>query len=234
MKLFGFFDIEDPFTLNNWTSVLADPILLHSFKNTLVLGICSAGVSIIVSSLIAYVIVKTRFKARAVLDFVSWLPWSIPGILLGMALLWTLLLIHNLVPIYGTMASLVIAMVISGFPLSVQVIKSFLIQLGDELEEASMVAGASWFCTYRRILFPLLWPCLLVVGLLEFISAARNISTVVLLATGQTRTLSLLMLDFTSGAELEKATVVAALIVILVVAAALVARVLGGRFGIRA
>jgi iron(III) transport system permease protein len=234
MKLFGFFDIEDPFTLNNWTSVLADPILLHSFKNTLVLGICSAGVSIIVSSLIAYVIVKTRFKARAVLDFVSWLPWSIPGILLGMALLWTLLFIHNLVPIYGTMASLVIAMVISGFPLSVQVIKSFLIQLGDELEEASMVAGASWFCTYRRILFPLLWPCLLVVGLLEFISAARNISTVVLLATGQTRTLSLLMLDFTSGAELEKATVVAALIVILVVAAALVARALGGRFGIRA
>jgi iron(III) transport system permease protein len=233
MKLFGFFEIKDPFTLNNWTSVLADPILLRSLKNTLVLGFSSAAFGVIVSSLIAYVIVKARFKGRMALDFISWLPWSIPGILLGMALLWTFLLIHNLVPIYGTMAAMVIAMIISGFPLSVQVIKSFLMQLGDELEEASMVAGASWFCTYRRILFPLLWPCLIVVGLLEFISAARNISTVVLLATGQTRTLSLLMLDFTSGAELEKATVVAAIIVLLVVAAALVARVLGGKFSVR-
>jgi iron(III) transport system permease protein len=72
-----------------------------------------------------------------------------------------------------------------------------------------------------------------VVGLLEFISSARNISTVVLLATGQTRTLSLLMLDFTAGAELERATVVAAMIVALVVVAALLARWLGGQFNIR-
>jgi iron(III) transport system permease protein len=233
MKLFGFFNIAEPFTLNNWITVLTDPVLLRSLKNTLVLGFSTAIFGVIGSSLIAYVIVKGRFKGRAALDFVSWLPWSIPGILLGMALLWTFLLIHKIVPIYGTMSALVIAMIITGFPLSVQVIRSFLMQLGNELEEASMVAGASWFCTYRRILLPLLWPCLIVVGLLEFISAARNISTVVLLATGPTRTLSLLMLDFTAGAELEKATVVAAIIVIIVVAGALAARALGGQMSIR-
>jgi iron(III) transport system permease protein len=233
MKLFGYFNIQNPFTLDNWKGVLSDPILLRSLKNTLVLGFSTAGLGIFLSSLVAYVIVKSRFKARAVLDFISWLPWSIPGILLGMALLWTFLLIHKIAPIYGTMGALVLAMTISGLPVCVQVIKSFLMQLGDELEEASMVAGASWLTTYRRIVLPLLLPCLIVVGLLEFISAARNISTVVLLATGQTRTLSLLMLDFTAGAELERATVVAALIVALVVLAALTARSLGGHFSIR-
>lgn len=70
--------------------------------------------------------------------------------------------------------------------------------------------------------------CLIVVGLLLFISAARDISTVVLLATGPTRTLSLLMLDYTAGAELERATVVAAMIVVLVVVAALTACFLRG------
>jgi iron(III) transport system permease protein len=150
-----------------------------------------------------------------------------------MSLIWTFLLIHKVVPFYGTMYALIVAMAISGLPLSVQVIKGFLMQLADELEEASRVAGASWFTTYRRILLPLLLPCLIVVGLLEFISAARNISTVVLLATGQTRTLALLMLDFTAGAELERATVVATMIVLIVVGAALVARAMGGRFGIR-
>jgi iron(III) transport system permease protein len=233
MKLFGFFNIKDPFTLNNWKDVLSDPILLRSLKNTLVLGFASAGIGVVVSSLIAYVIVKTRFKARAVLDFLSWLPWSIPGILLGMALLWTFLLIHKIVPIYGTMGALVLAMAISGLPVCVQVMKSFLMQLSDELEEASMVAGASWLTTYRRIVLPLILPCLIVVGLLEFISAARNISTVVLLATGQTRPLSLLMLDYAAGAELERATVVASIIVAIVVLAALGARSLGGQFSIR-
>jgi iron(III) transport system permease protein len=233
MKLFGFFNIKDPFTLNNWKDVLSDPILLRSFKNTLVLGFSSAGIGVVVSSLIAYVIVKSRFKARAVLDFLSWLPWSIPGILLGMALLWTFLLIHKILPIYGTMGALVLAMAISGLPVCVQVMKSFLMQLSDELEEASMVAGASWLTTYRRIVLPLILPCLIVVGLLEFISAARNISTVVLLATGQTRPLSLLMLDYAAGAELERATVVATVIVGIVVLAALGARSLGGQFSIR-
>jgi iron(III) transport system permease protein len=233
MRLFGFFTIANPYTLDNWRGVLSDPILLRSLKNTLVLGFSSAGIGVVLSSVVAYMIVKSRFKARMLLDFLSWLPWAIPGILLGMALLWTLLLIHKIVPIYGTMGALVLAMAISGLPVCVQVMKSFLMQLSSELEEASMVAGASWLTTYRRIVLPLILPCLIVVGLLEFISAARNISTVVLLATGQTRPLSLLMLDYAAGAEMERATVVAMIIVGIVVVAALGARSLGGQFSIR-
>jgi iron(III) transport system permease protein len=232
MKLFGYFHIPDPWTLDNWKQVLKDPILLRSMQNTLVLGVSAAGLGILLSSVIAYIIVKTKFGARALLDFISWIPWSIPGILLGMALASSLLLIHRVVPIYGTMFALVLAMAISGLPLTVQVIKAFLMQFADELEEASRVAGASGYTTFRRILLPLLLPCLIVVGLLEFIASARNISTVVLLATGKTRTMALLMLDYTAGAELEKATVVGAMIVLMVVSAAIVARNLGGKFGI--
>ncbi len=234
MKLFGYFTIANPWTFDNWKHVIQDPILIRSLKNTLVLGCSTAVLGVLVSSLSAYVIVKSRYSGRALLDFVTWIPWSIPGILLGMSLIWTFLLIHKVIPFYGTMYALVAAMAISSMPLSVQIVKGFLLQLADELEEASRVAGASWFATYRRILLPLLLPCLIVVGLLEFISAARNISTVVLLATGQTRTLSLLMLDYAAGAELERATVVSVMVVALVVGAALLARVLGGRFGIRA
>jgi iron(III) transport system permease protein len=232
MKLFGYFHIPDPWTLDNWKHVLDDPILLRSLQNTLVLGVSAAGLGVVLSSLIAYIIVKTKFGGRDLLDFISWIPWSIPGILLGMALASSLLLIHRFVPVYGTMFALVLAMAIAGLPLTVQVIKAFLMQIADELEEASQVAGASWHTTFRRILLPILLPCLIVVGLLEFITSARNISTVVLLATGKTRTLALLMLDYTAGAELEKATVVGGMIVLMVVAAAIIARILAGKFRI--
>jgi iron(III) transport system permease protein len=233
MKLFGFFNIPDPWTLENWRATLGDPVLVRSLWNTLAIGLGAGVVGVLFYSLIAYVIVKTRHRGRGILDFLSWLPWSIPGILLGVALLWTFLQTKIFLPIYGTIYLLMIAMVIKSMPFGTQVIKSVLLQLGQDLEEASKVCGGTWLDTFRRVVLPLAMPALITVGLIGFISAARDISTVVLLGSGESRTLSLLMLDFAAGAEFEKATVVAVIVVGLVVGAALFARALGGQVGVR-
>ena len=233
MKLFGFFNIAEPWTFENWRATLSDPVLFRSLWNTLAIGLGSGFVGILFYSLIAYVIVKTRYRGRWLLDFLSWLPWSIPGILLGVALLWTFLQTKIFLPIYGTIYLLMVAMVIKSMPFGTQMIKSVLLQLGNDLEEASKVCGGTWVDTFRRVIFPLTMPALITVGLVGFISAARDISTVVLLGSGKSRTLSLLMLDFAAGAEFEKATVVAVIIVGLVVGAALFARMLGGQVGVR-
>ncbi len=233
MKLFGFFHIADPWTLDNWRATLGDPVLLRSLWNTIAIGLGAGVVGVLFYALIAYMVVKTRHRGRWLLDFLSWLPWSIPGILLGVALLWTFLQTRIFLPIYGTIYLLMIAMVIKSMPFGTQMIKSVLIQLGSDLEEASKVCGATWLHTFRRVILPLTMPALITVGLVGFISAARDISTVVLLGSGKSRTLSLLMLDFAAGAEFEKATVVAVIIVGLVVGAALFARALGGQVGVR-
>jgi iron(III) transport system permease protein len=233
MKLFGFYNIPGAWTLENWSATLRDPVLLRSLWNTLAIGVGSGLIGVLFYSLIAYVVVKTQHRGRAILDFLSWLPWSVPGILLGVALLWTFLQTRIFLPIYGTIYLLMIAMVIKSMPFGTQMIKSVLLQLGHDLEEASKVCGATWLDTFRRVVLPLTMPALITVGLVGFISAARDISTVVLLGSGQSRTLSLLMLDFAAGAEFEKATVVAVIIVGLVVGAALFARALGGQVGVR-
>jgi iron(III) transport system permease protein len=233
MKLFGFFNIAEPWTLDNWRYTLEDPVLLRSIGNTLAIGLGSGMIGVLFYSVIAYVVVRTRYRARWVLDFLSWLPWSIPGILLGVALLWFFLQTRIFLPIYGTIHILMIAMVIKSMPFGTQLIKSVLLQLGNDLEEASAVCGATWWSTYRRVVLPLIFPALVTVALVGFISAARDISTVVLLGSGRSRTLSLLMLDFAAGAEFEKATVVAVMVVLLVVAAALLARIFGGNVGVR-
>lgn len=233
MKLFGFFHIADPWTLENWRATLSDPVLMRSLWNTVAIGLGAGFVGVLFYSLIAYAVVKTRQHGRWLLDFLSWLPWSVPGILLGVALLWTFLQTKMFLPIYGTIYILMIAMLIKSMPFGTQMIKSVLIQLGGDLEEASKVCGATWFDTFRRVTLPLIMPALITVGLVGFISAARDISTVVLLGSGRSRTLSLLMLDFAAGAEFEKATVVAVIIVGLVVVAALLARAVGGKVGMR-
>jgi iron(III) transport system permease protein len=232
MRAFGYFDVANPWTVDHWRRVLGDPTLVRAFQNTLIVGAGTAVVGTLLYALIAYVIVKTRFAARGLLDLLSWLPWAISGILMGLALLWTVFQVPFLRPLYGTVQVLVLALIIKSMPLGVQLTKSVLMQLGDELEEASRIAGGSWWLTYRRIVLPLLAPTLITVGLIGFMSAARDVSTIVLLGSGQSRTLALLALDYAYGGQFERATVVSMLTVAVVVVAALLARLLGGRVGI--
>jgi iron(III) transport system permease protein len=232
MKLFGFFHIADPWTLENWTTVLTDDLFLHSLGNTIVLAVCTSVAALLVHSLIAYVVVRTRYAGRRVLDTISWLPFTMPGMILGLALLWLFLGVGVLRPLYGTMAVLVVAGLISGMPLGVQIIKGGLLQLGSELEEASSIAGASWWATYRRIVLRLMAPTLMAVGMITFVGAARNIGTIALLATSANRPLSILQLDYIAQRRFEQAVVVACIIMFISLAGALVARVLGLRGGV--
>jgi iron(III) transport system permease protein len=229
MKLFGFFHIPDPWTLNNWKTVLTDDLFLRSLRNTLVLAVGTAVAAVLVHALIAYIVVRTRYAGRRLLDTISWLPFTVPGIILGLALLWLFLGVGALRPLYGTMALLVIAGLISGMPLGVQIIKSGLLQLGTELEEAARVAGASWWNTYRRIVLRLMAPTLMAVGMITFVGAARNIGNIALLATSANRPLSILQLDYIAQRKFEEAVVVACIIMLISLAGALVARFLGLR-----
>ena len=229
MKLFGFFNIPDPWTIENWKTVLTDDLFLRSLHNTLVLATGTAAVTIVVHSLIAYIAVRTRYAGRRLLDFISWLPFTVPGIILGLALLWLFLGWPILRPLYGTTALLIICGVISGMPLGVQIIKSGLMQLGSELEEASRIAGASWWSTYRRIVLRLMTPTLLAVGMITFVGAARNIGSFALLTTSANRPLSILQLDYVAQRKFEEAVVVACIIMFISLGGALFARLLGLR-----
>jgi iron(III) transport system permease protein len=214
MKLFGFFHVNEPWTLANWLRVLDDPIFIRSLFNTLIMGTGAAIGGIVLFSLIAYLTVRSNFPGKALLDLVSWLPITLPGILVGIGLMWLFLGTPIFRPFYGSIVLLIIATMISGMPLGTQVIKSNLVQIGAELEDASLAAGASWWMTYRRIVLPLMTPVLVIVGIVNFIAAARDISHIALLATHRSRTLALLQLDFMVGGQYENAAVIATVVVV--------------------
>jgi iron(III) transport system permease protein len=194
-----------------------------------VLAVGTAVTAVFLHSLIAYIAVRTRYAGRRLLDFVSWLPFTVPGVILGLALLWFFLGTPLLRPLYGTTAVLIVAGLISGMPLGVQIIKSGLMQLGSELEEASRIAGASWWSTYRRIVLRLMTPTLLAVGMITFVGAARNIGSFALLTTSANRPLSILQLDYIAQRKFEEAVVVACIIMFISLGGALFARLLGLR-----
>jgi iron(III) transport system permease protein len=230
MEFFGHFQLEKTWTTRHWTGVFTDLVFLRSLENTLLLGLGAAIVGTLVYALISYLIVRTRLPGRGLIDVLSWLPWAMPGVLISLALLWAVLGSGDAVKLlYGTVFLLGLAIVIKEMPLGTQIIKAAVQQVGPELEEASAATGANWSDYFRRILLPLLKPTLISVAIIVFISAARDIPTVIFLSTHGTRTLSLLMLDHIADANQEKAAVLGVFIVLLIFALLLIGRLLGFR-----
>ncbi len=157
------------------------------------------------------------------LPFAEYLP--LPGVLIGLALLWFFLSMGNLlVPLYGTMGGLIVAMIIQRMPLGTQMSRAGSMQISQELEHAAATGGASWWTTMGRIVLPLLAPTLLAVGLASFTMAAREVSSVMFLAAGDTRPRALLITDYNFAAERGMASVANMILIILVLGMAFVQR----------
>ncbi len=232
MKIFGYFALPSgSFTTANWVKALHHPQLFSALQTTLVIACGAAAIAMVAFSLVAYISVRTRFALRGLLDFLTWLPSAIPGIVIGLGFLWLFLGTPLFRPLYGTIWVLMIAIALGGMTLGVQVIKSNLVQLGAELEEASAASGAATFYTFRTIVLPLVAPAILVVGLLIFASAAREISLVALLSSGAVKPLAMLQLNYMEDGSYELATVVGVFILMLTVSAALLARLVSMRTG---
>lgn len=234
MKLFGFFNLRDPWTLDNWRRILGDPVFIEALKTTLILASSVAACGVVLFTFVAYVSVRTKFWARGALDFLSWLPSVLPGIILSLGILWMVLGNPVLRPFYGTTAAFVLAMLVAHMTLGVQMIKSNFVQLGAELEEAGRVAGGSWLQVGWHVVLPLLTPQLLLVGAMTFAAAAKDVSTVALLATGGSRPLSVLQLQHLVVGRYEAAAVVGVIIVLITSSMALTAGLMSARLGLRA
>jgi iron(III) transport system permease protein len=234
MTRFGFFNLPKTWTLEYWKMALGDPRILQGLENTLIVAVSAALVGAFFFSLVAYVLVRTKFPGRGILDSICWLPSAIPGVLSGLGLLWMFLGTPFFRPFYGTLFLLVIASVLGGITLSTQILKANFIQLGQELEEASRMSGAGFWRTYFKVVFPLMAQTMVLVSVLKFTFASQNASSIILLATSETRTLSLLALDQVAAGYREVASITVIFIVLLTLGVALVARSFGLKAGIRA
>jgi iron(III) transport system permease protein len=231
MRRFGFFNLENPFTLSHWLELLGDPILFSSLANSLILGTVTALLAVVLFSLVAYVIVRSQLAGRGLVDMMAWVPWAIPGVLMGLALLWLYLETPLRAILYGSMTGLVLAMIIKELPVGTQLLKAGFARLGNELEEAARICGASWPLTYRRVILPLVSPVLINVAVLSFQGAVRDIATVVFLYNNASRPLSILLLEYSFSGELERGAAVGILLVVMISVMALIARRLGYRVG---
>ncbi|HUK41083.1 MAG TPA: iron ABC transporter permease [Candidatus Acidoferrales bacterium] len=182
-----------------------------AMKNSVALGIMSATAAMVLTSLVAWIVYKSRLPGAWILDFLAFVPITIPGIVLGMALI--LLYVAFPLPIYGTIWVILIAYVTRFIPYGMRAASGSILQIHGELEEAAAASGASWWQTFKRVTLPLLRPGFVAGWIYICIVSFREFSTSVLLATGESRVLSILL--FTMF-EQGQVTVVAAIGILMI------------------
>ena len=235
MSRAGFFNANPPFTLKHWKFVLDDGVFIDALTTTFTLAITAAIVSPILFSILAYVIVRTSWRGRGLLDSMIWVSATIPGLLSGLGLLMLFLGTPGLSVVYGTIFALLMVVILQGNTIGVNLSKGAIIQIGNDLEEAARVAGAGWFRTYFRIWLPLLMPTMILLATLNFVSAASATSSVILLASRETITLSILALEWASAdwGRREAASIALLFISGMTLGVAMIARRFGLDLGVR-
>jgi iron(III) transport system permease protein len=227
MKLFGFFQVAEPFTTEHWAAVLDSPVFYLALQNSVFIGFGTGLLGILFYAALGYVLARTNLPGKWLIGSMSWLPWAVPGMLLGLGLLWLLLTTPVLGFLYGNVGALLLALFIKELPLGANMSSVAFLQISTELEQSARVCGASWFTTYRRIMLPLVAPTLVAVFIVTFIGAVRDIGTTVLLVTPESRSLSLLMFEFANSGSLGPASVVGLIVTLVSIGVALMARGLG-------
>jgi len=233
MQRIGYFVLG--FTLEHWRFVLSDPVFVKALRTTLVLSISAAICSPLLFSMLAYILVRTRLPGRAALDFMIWSAGAIPGILAGLGLLWVFIGTPGLNFLFGTIWALIIVILLQGKTTGVNIMKGVLVQVGADMEEAARVSGAGWLRTYVMIWLPLLTPSLILLAVMNFVSAAGATSSIILLASRDTMTLSLMALELSSVAvsNREAASIISIFIIALTISGALLVRYFGRHLGVR-
>ena len=230
MKISGFFDIPSgSWTLKWWKTVVDDPVFIRSLKNTLLLAFGSATLTTIVVTMVAYFIVRSRSRIAPLIDFLTWIPNALAGIVIALAWLWIFLQTPFLRPLFGSIWALMIVAGLSGLTLGVQIVKANILQISRELEEASYVTGGGLFTTFRKVVIPLLIPTMLVVWIINFVLASGNAIMPALLSTPESQPLASLQLQNLLAGQNEAGAVVGVIVVGLAVGVALIARSVGLR-----
>jgi iron(III) transport system permease protein len=215
-RFFGFYT-WDMLTLENYTKVFQNGELQRAVWNTLKLGLVGSTVTMALGGIVAYVTARTTWRGRRLIDALAWLPWMMPGMVLGVGFLWAFALLPGFVPIYGTIWALMLAYIALGTPVAVRVMSGAYQQLSYDLEECSRVHGASWWQTLWRIMVALAWPSFAVGWILTFFGIMRELSASILLFSAGSEVLSVVMLKMWMNGEAEQVSVIGLMMMLLVI-----------------
>ena len=218
-------------TLDPYRFVLTYPNLGRSVWNSLLLSFGSATLIMLITSVICWIVVKTKMPGRWLLDNLASLPMVFPGLVLGLALM--IFYLNVDIGVYGTMWILFIAYVTRFMPYGLRFNTTSMLQIHKELEESAAMSGASWGTTFRRIILPLLKPGLVAGWIYIMIVSIRELSSSILLYSPGTEVVSIIIWELWENGQYVELSALGVMFIGALFVLVMVAQAMGKKFGIK-
>ena len=218
-------------TLDPYRFVLSYPNLGRSVWNSLLLSFGSATLIMLITSVICWIVVKTKMPGRWLLDNLASLPMVFPGLVLGLALM--IFYLNVDVGVYGTMWILLIAYVTRFMPYGLRFNTTSMLQIHRELEESAAMSGAGWATTFRRIVLPLLKPGLLAGWIYIMIVSIRELSSSILLYSPGTEVISIIIWELWENGQYVELSALGVMFIMMLFVLVMISQALGKKFGIK-
>jgi iron(III) transport system permease protein len=218
-------------TLDPYRFIFTYPNLARSVWNTLILSLGSATVIMLVTSVICWIVVKTKLPGRWLLDNVASLPMVFPGLVLGLSIM--IFYLNVDIGIYGTIWIMFIAYITRFMPYGLRYNTTSMLQIHKELEESAAMSGASWSTTFRRVILPLLKPGLVAGWIYVMIVSIRELSSSILLYSPGTEVMSITIWELWENGQYVELSALGVLFILALFVLVMVAQWLGRKFGVK-
>jgi len=182
--------------------------------NSLYVASLSAVVGTVLTFVGAYVVEKCRTLASGPLYLLSILPVSIPGMVLGLAYIFTFNAPGSVLnPLYGTLAILVISNVIHYFTVAFLTATTALKQMDGEFENVSASLGVPFYRTFWRVTVPIGLPAIIGISMYFFLNAMVTLSAVVFLVAPGTELAAVAVLLMDDAGDTAQAAAMSVMII---------------------
>jgi sulfate transport system permease protein len=219
--------------LGTFRAAMSSPGAWEAIRLTLVTAAVAAVLNAVFGTILAYVLVRYRFRGRGLISSVVDLPFAIPTLVTGvmlMALYGSNAPIGRFLERFGlgvafTQFGVLVALMVVTLPFVVRTVQPVLLELDVAEEEAAMVLGASPWTTFRTIVLRAIAPAIAAGALLAFARAIGEFGSVVLLSgniTGKTLTAPVFIFNLANQFKPEEAAAVATLLFVISFALVLV------------
>lgn len=181
------------YTLENYTNLFRDPRIAEPIVNSVKMATLATIGNVNFGVAAAFLFIRKNFYGKRIVEILTMLPWAIPGTVVAIALIITF---NRPSPVaagkilVGTFWILPLAYFIRNLPLVFRSTYASLEQLDRSLEESARNLGASWWFSFRKVIFPLLAPGIVSGTVLAFVLAVGEFVSSILLYNYANRPIS--------------------------------------------
>lgn len=175
------------YSLANYRAAL-DKLLLRATGNTVLVGVIALAAIVLLAIMISYLVVRRPNFINHSIDTISMMPYIMPGSVIAIALV--IGFGKKPLVLTGTLAIMIIAVIIRRLPYTTRSATATLIQIPLSVEEASISLGASKMKTFFKVTVPMMSSGIISGAILSWVSIVTEVSSAAILYNNRSITLT--------------------------------------------